>query len=459
MKRNKVWYIYNFLKICGDIIFSIIIFYLAYYIRFYNEIFTSIFPPIKGIPQLSFYHEFVPFYVLVTIFAYTYCGYYKKVVLDSMDEFVSVTSGSITLGILLLAVGFFYRGYEYSRMFIVIIMVITIPIIYLWHQVIKRFYLRYIKYLLGKPRIGIIGEDSRIKNLKDKLTKNKNVRTFVLDIIDSKDEILKFLEEKNISELIVDYPYFNNEKFQEIIPEIDSMGIEIKISIDVPVRLSDTTIDSTLGLPVITIKPLSLSMTNFFVKRTMDIIVSILVLSILFVPLMFISILIKIDSEGPVLFVQDRVGFKGRKFKCYKFRTMFVGAHKVWWQLLKQSIRGEKVFKLKDDPRVTRVGKILRQYSLDEIPQFFNVLKGDMSIVGPRPQIVEEVSFYDSYAKRRLMIIPGLTGLWQVSGRADVSYDDMIKLDIYYLENWSLGLDLKIMYKTFSAIFSKKGAY
>jgi lipopolysaccharide/colanic/teichoic acid biosynthesis glycosyltransferase len=138
---------------------------------------------------------------------------------------------------------------------------------------------------------------------------------------------------------------------------------------------------------------------------------------------------------------------------------MIVGAHNYWWKLLKQSERGEKVFKLKNDPRVTRVGKILRKFSLDEIPQFFNILKGDMSIVGPRPQIVEEVSFYDNYAKRRLMILPGLTGLWQVSGRADVDYDEMIKLDIYYLENWSIGLDIKIIYKTFSAVFSKKGAY
>ncbi|MFQ3579732.1 MAG: sugar transferase [Bacteroidales bacterium] len=459
MKHKNIWYVYNIVKICGDIVLSFVIFFLAYYIRFYNEIFTSIFPPIKGIPELKFYKEFVPFYILVMLFTYIYRGYYKKVLLDSMDEFVLIISGAITSGILLLAVGFFYRAYEYSRMFIIIIMIINIPLIYFWHQIVKRFYVKYIKYFLGKPKIGIIGAENRIKTIRNRVIKNKTVKTFFLNTINNKEEVINFLKEKDVSEIIVDYPFFNNEKFQEIIPEIDSMGIEIKISIDIPVRLSETSIDSTLGLPVITIKHLSLSMTNFFVKRTIDILFSILVLSTLFIPIILISILIKIDSKGPVLYLQDRVGLKGRKFKCYKFRTMVVGAHNIWWQLLKQSERGEKVFKLRNDPRITRVGRILRKYSLDEIPQFFNILKGDMSIVGPRPQIVEEVGFYDSYARRRLMVMPGLTGLWQVSGRADVDYEDMIKLDIYYLENWSIGLDLKIMYKTFSAVFSKKGAY
>jgi lipopolysaccharide/colanic/teichoic acid biosynthesis glycosyltransferase len=138
---------------------------------------------------------------------------------------------------------------------------------------------------------------------------------------------------------------------------------------------------------------------------------------------------------------------------------MVKDAHKIWWDLLKYSERGNKVFKLKNDPRVTRVGRWLRKWSIDEIPQFFNILKGDMSVVGPRPQIVEEVSFYDSHSKRRLMVLPGLTGLWQISGRADLDFEDMINLDLYYLENWTLGMDLKIILKTVFAVFSKKGAY
>ncbi|MCS7227975.1 MAG: exopolysaccharide biosynthesis polyprenyl glycosylphosphotransferase, partial [Endomicrobia bacterium] len=222
---------------------------------------------------------------------------------------------------------------------------------------------------------------------------------------------------------------------------------------------TDLLIDSTLGIPVVWVKPLSLTGVNFLIKRSIDIFISILVLSICFIPLVFISLLIKLDSEGPIFFVHDRVGRNGRVFKCIKFRTMVKEAHKMWWDLLKYSERGEKVFKLKNDPRVTRVGKWLRRFSIDEIPQFFNVLKGEMSIVGPRPQIVEEVSFYDKYAKRRLMILPGLTGLWQISGRADIGFNEMVDLDLYYIENWSLGLDLEILLKTIFVIFSGKGAY
>ncbi len=459
MKRKNIWYLYVFTKILGDLLLSLVIFFSSYYLRFYNKIFISFFPVVKGIPDFSFYLEFVPFYILVIFFTYIYRGYYKKILLSAIDEFVTVFVGSIISGILLLAIGFFYRGYEYSRLFIIIVVLKNIFIIYFWHQLIKKIYVKYIKYIFGKPRIAIIGPDDRIRIIRDRVVKEKTIRPYFLTNVNKKEDVLLFLEEKNISELIIDYHIFNSYIFQDLLPEIDAKNVEMKIFVDIPVRLSDTTIDATLGIPVITIKPVSLSATNFFVKRTIDILVSILVLSILVIPFILIAILIKLDSEGPVIYSQDRVGLRGKKFKFFKFRSMYKNAHSKWYSLLNISERGEKVFKIKNDPRITRVGRILRKYSIDELPQFFNILKGDMSIVGPRPQIVEEVNFYDNYARRRLMVIPGLTGLWQVSGRADVSYEDMLKLDLYYLENWSIGLDLKIIYKTFSAIFSKKGAY
>ena len=198
---------------------------------------------------------------------------------------------------------------------------------------------------------------------------------------------------------------------------------------------------------------------EYLIKRLFDFILSFS--GIIFSsPLWGIFALLILAEDGmPIFYRQKRIGKNGEIFYVVKFRTMVKDAHKMWWDLLKYSERGDKVFKLKNDPRVTVLGRWLRKFSIDEFPQFFNILKGEMSIVGPRPQIVEEATFYDSYTKRRLMVLPGLTGLWQISGRADTGFEEMVDLDLYYLENWSLGLDLEIIVKTVFTVFSKKGAY
>ena len=175
--------------------------------------------------------------------------------------------------------------------------------------------------------------------------------------------------------------------------------------------------------------------------------------------LLIILVLIKIDSPGPYLYRHKRVGYRGRYFDFYKFRTMVANADVLLAKLQNQSDRQGPVFKMTNDPRVTKFGRFLRRFSIDELLQLFNVLKGDMSLVGPRPQVLWEAAAYDDWAKRRLRVLPGITGLWQVSGRANLSYEEMIELDIYYIENWTPGLDIKILLKTVPAIFGKTGAY
>ncbi len=462
VKRNILWRIYISIKLFGDLGLSILSFITAYYIRFYNKLFVSIFPPVKGIPDILIYYKFLPFFTAVVLLSYFYCGYYKKQILQAIDEFITVLKGSIIIGILMMAVSFFYRGYEYSRLFMLVVIIVNTFFISLWHWVINIGYVKYSKYIFGKPKIGVVGNEKMLKKIKELVAKNKSVKSFFLSsdgLNITADDIIKFVTTKNITELIVDYFVFNTEMFQNILPELDSKNIDMKLWLDMPFKLSEVAIDSTLGVPVVTLRPVVFSSVNFFTKRVIDIVVSIIVLSIFFIPAIFISLMIVLDSEGSPIYVSKRVGLKNRIINCFKFRTMVKDAHSKWWELLKYSVRGDKVLKLKNDKRVTRVGKFLRRWSIDEIPQFFNVLKGEMSIVGPRPQIVEEVSFYDSKAKKRLMTLPGLTGLWQISGRADVGFDEMLALDLYYIENWSLGLDLKIIFKTIYAIFTKKGAY
>ena len=174
--------------------------------------------------------------------------------------------------------------------------------------------------------------------------------------------------------------------------------------------------------------------------------------------MLFLIIAIKLDSAGPVFYRANRVGRKGRHFTCYKFRTMCQNADVLKESLQHQNERDGVLFKISNDPRVTRVGRLLRKYSLDELPQLYNVLRGDMSLVGPRPPIASEVEQYDISHLRRLDVLPGMTGLWQVEARQDPSFDSYISLDTAYVENWSLWLDLKILARTVSVVISGTGS-
>jgi exopolysaccharide biosynthesis polyprenyl glycosylphosphotransferase len=193
--------------------------------------------------------------------------------------------------------------------------------------------------------------------------------------------------------------------------------------------------------------------------RVFDSITTVFALLVLFPVLLLIAIAIRLDSPGTVLFRQKRVGHRGKIFTCYKFRSMRMDAEELKKSLQKHNERGGPVFKLRNDPRVTRVGSFLRRSSLDELPQLFNILRGDMSIVGPRPALPQEVEKYSARALQRLTVPPGLTGLWQVSGRAKLSFDDMVDLDLRYIEERSLWTNFKIILKTIPAVLFADGAY
>ncbi|NWL13839.1 polyprenyl glycosylphosphotransferase [Paenarthrobacter nitroguajacolicus] len=213
------------------------------------------------------------------------------------------------------------------------------------------------------------------------------------------------------------------------------------------------------GLPLIHVTTPTLEGGQRVAKRLFDIVVS-GILIVLTAPLMgFIAILVRADSKGPVLFKQDRVGMEGRHFQMLKFRSMVVDAEARLSELQHRNEGQGVLFKIKNDPRITRVGLTLRKYSLDELPQLFNIFAGSMSLVGPRPPLPREVEAYENDVRRRLLVKPGLTGLWQVSGRSNLSWQDSVRLDLYYVENWSLAGDLVIILRTVRAVFHSTGAY
>lgn len=194
-----------------------------------------------------------------------------------------------------------------------------------------------------------------------------------------------------------------------------------------------------------------------FAKRGFDIVFSLLALIFISPILLMIAIVVKLDSDGPVLYISERIGRNGERFRFLKFRTMVKEADSLRGALLHLNERQGNLFKMSNDPRVTRLGRLLRRYSLDELPQFFSVLTGHMSVVGPRPCLTSEYARYTKEQRRRVLAVPGITGLWQVEARTDPSADAYFKLDIYYVENWSLWLDAKILLKTVFVVLTGTG--
>lgn len=215
------------------------------------------------------------------------------------------------------------------------------------------------------------------------------------------------------------------------------------------------------GLPLIHVETPTYSGRKLYTKRAFDLIGSVLLIIVLSPLLILLAILVKAGSTGPVFFRQERVGLNGSTFHMIKFRSMVIDAEARLQELsmLDRAEGNTVLFKMKDDPRVTRIGAFMRRYSLDEVPQLFNVLLGNMSLVGPRPPLASEVERYDQHVHRRFLVKPGMTGLWQVSGRSDLSWEDSVRLDLFYVENWSLVGDLVILWRTARAVVAPKGAY
>ncbi|WP_132100737.1 sugar transferase [Curtobacterium sp. PhB146] len=215
------------------------------------------------------------------------------------------------------------------------------------------------------------------------------------------------------------------------------------------------------GLPLIHVETPTYSGRKLYTKRAFDLVGATLLVIVLSPLLLVLTVLVKTTTPGPVFFRQERVGLNGSTFRMIKFRSMVVDAEERLQELsaLDRAEGNDVLFKMRNDPRVTRVGGFMRRYSLDEVPQLFNVLAGSMSLVGPRPPLAREVARYDTHVHRRFLVKPGMTGLWQVSGRSDLSWEDSVRLDLYYVENWSILGDLVVLWRTLKVVLAKNGAY
>jgi exopolysaccharide biosynthesis polyprenyl glycosylphosphotransferase len=282
----------------------------------------------------------------------------------------------------------------------------------------------------------------------------------LLPVVGALDDLEAVIEREGVNRVIVAFSRARHGAFLDVVRACADHGVKVNI---VPrlfeVVSSRAGVDDIEGIPLLDIGHAELSRFNMAVKRVFDILVAGLFFVLILPPFAVISLLIKFDSPGPVLFRQERMGRGGRTFFIYKFRSMKVDAEKQRGDLADQNDYSGPMFKMHQDPRLTRIGGWLRRWSIDELPQVLNVLKGDMSLVGPRPLWVEEAAQCRGWTQKRLDITPGITGLWQVLGRSDIPFDEMVKLDYMYVTGWSLSWDVKLLLQTIPAVLEKRGAY
>ncbi|MCK4572178.1 exopolysaccharide biosynthesis polyprenyl glycosylphosphotransferase, partial [candidate division WOR-3 bacterium] len=283
---------------------------------------------------------------------------------------------------------------------------------------------------------------------------------FKIEIIDVFEDTDKTLIQRLKNEPI-DWVIITENRFKPFISFCENLGITVSYYLkeefkDISPFVS---IESTFTSPIVTFHVTPQQYIQLFLKYTTDRIIAFILLICLSPLLLLISIIIKFTYRGPIIYKHKRAGLNGRRFEMLKFRTMFENADEIKPSLISENVMDKIVFKMRNDPRITKVGRILRRFSLDELPQLLNVLKGEMSLVGPRPPLPEEVNKYEGWERRRLSMKPGLTCLWQISGRSEIGFEEWMKLDLEYIDSWSPTLDIVILFKTIPAVISGRGAY
>jgi exopolysaccharide biosynthesis polyprenyl glycosylphosphotransferase len=460
------------LYIASDLIICALVYYLAYIFR-YN--FDKGFSSPLDLPNFKEYtFIFVLWFIFILIFFKRSNLYLTDRNLSISQEILRVFLNVGYVGILISAVIFFAQFKFFSRLVFIVCLVLFCVFLSLWRTVKRIILRRLISQGFHNINVLIVGAGKVGESVLDEIKQNPWLGLKVIGFLDDSrsgiaagvsilgklDNFQAISKKYFIDEVIVTIP-----SAREIVSKLIKQAKNLSLGVNlVPENFDEILAPlniSYLGIiPLLSYKQKQPHPTEFALKSFFDFIV-VLVAFILLLPLFaLISILIKLDSQGPVFYVQKRVGSKGRIFYLYKFRSMLKNADKLKHQLMeKNEVRDGIIFKIKDDPRITRIGRFLRRTSLDELPQLLNVLRRDMSLVGPRPPTPDEVEKYHYTHMQRLSIKPGITGMSQVRGRSDLTFHRWAKWDIWYVNNWSFGLDLKILWWTVPTVLKGKGAY
>ncbi len=443
-------------------------FWGAWAVRFHAQAFLHWFPPPHGeISHWSYYAGFLPPIVFLWLgLLWHAAGIYREPWVSWEDLAFGLLKGCFQGWAAMMALSFLYHRLADSRLVFATMVPLAFAGLMIGHRLLGDLWSRARRTLGGEAVLLLVGDDRTSEILRGRLS-NLNHRRVLTMPPAGAAAIRRMALQHSATELFLANSGLHRDDLLSLADQLESEGVDVRI---VPglleLRMGEIQIDQTFGIPTLRLRHCSLSGVDALAKRAFDIGFSLAVFAAGFVPALIISALIKWDSKGPVLFRQRRIGYRGRIFEVFKFRTMAADAEDRLSSVREAADKQESkiFFKVKDDPRITRVGRWLRRLSLDEFPQFINVLRGEMSVVGPRPMLAEgELSALErrcgKSAAKILNARPGITGLWQVSGRSDISDEKRFDLDLYYIEHWSPGLDLRIILKTMPAMMSAKGAY
>lgn len=453
-----------------DICISIIIFILCLYGS--NFFFKD------DIINFSSHLFIIPILLPLLLGFLLYFNAYQSPRYYSMAQYTWSIFRAMLLSIsVLLALLFFLNIKNISRIVIIAFSLIDAFALISVRLLYKRYFIKSILDKKHQLRILIIGSGERARDLVNTLRKQTawginivghldpdpaRVGTTILrsPILGTVDDISNCLKKHVIDEVIIAIPRSMLSDAEPIALACEEEGIKLRLMADVfSLQVARFSFTQVGKFPLLTMEYVAQDRNSLLLKRLFDFSLTLLSMPV-FLPIMgVVALAIKLDSPGPVLFVQERVGLRKHLFSMYKFRSMHENAEEMLQEIEHLNEAKGPIFKMQNDPRVTRIGKIIRKTSLDELPQLFNVIKGEMSLVGPRPMSIRDVGLFDKGIQRkRFSVKPGLTCLWQISGRSNLPFDKWLELDLEYIENWSLWLDLKILLKTIPAVLKSDGA-
>jgi exopolysaccharide biosynthesis polyprenyl glycosylphosphotransferase len=416
--------------------------------------------------------EWLPFLAPVTVLVFLQAGLYAR--RERRSGAGRVVSSLVLVALIILSVGI-GTSYDFTTTGLIPTAVVTCSLtIGLLRAAYSSFALELMKAAGIRRRVVLVGEGSSLEHLVRELRAAKGELSYdflgavavgeagSLPVLGSSlSEIPAILDEVKPDELILTEADFDEGTVLDVVERAHRAGVKVRLAPNTTELLvqKGEYAGGTGGVLLFDLRPPILSGWGWLVKRTFDLVAS-AVIVVAGLPLwLLIAVAIKLSSRGPVLYVDRRVGVGEREFGMLKFRTMVAGAAERQTELEEANEASGALFKIRDDPRITRVGRVLRRFSLDELPQLVNVLRGQMSLVGPRPLPLRDYELLEDWHRTRYLVLPGMTGLWQISGRSGLSFDDLVRLDFAYLENWSVWLDISIIAKTIPAVISGRGAY
>jgi len=471
MKKSEIFF--GILRIPIDFLMIIAAFLIAFKLRAVGDFipFIQLSTSIETFPEFYEYLKFASkagiVFLLFLAFNHSYA---LKITTKLSREFKIILTSAFVWFTTILAYYFLTRTFPFSRLVLIYSFIFSIVTLFFGRLLIRFWQNFLLKYGIGKRNVLVLGKNKISENLVLALKNSSNYQVFSPKKIIynySSENLSKLVDKFKIEEIIQTENKIKDQESRDILEFCRENHIQYHFVPDLlEVQRSNVEFFSIGGVPIMSLKPTSLDGWGRVSKRIFDFVISLMLLIILTPVFILISIIIKLDSKGPVFFTKlddgspvKRVGEKGQFFRFFKFRSMRDKSDSLrYGELLNQSHRKGPLIKIKDDPRITKVGKFIRKYSIDELPQLFNVFVGNLSLVGPRAHLPEEVAKYQNPHKFVLTIKPGITGLAQISGRSDLDFEKEVQLDTYYIENWSLWLDLKILFKTIFVVMKGEGA-